>query len=90
MKDITDFFEEKKAEYLQRAERCEEQIAMFARCYKSNEMAHGTIAGYPTAIIPDEHGREQYISARIKKESLLAKVELIEQIQETYGFVHKK
>lgn len=89
MQDITDFFEEKKVEYLRRAKNCDEQISMFERCYKNNERAHGEIAGYPGAIVPDEHGREQYISARVKKEGLLAKVELIEQIQEMYGFVHK-
>ena len=89
MQDIIDYFEEKKAEYTKRAENCDEQIAMFEQSYKNNEQCHGKIAGYPNAIIPDEHGREQYISARVKKEGLLAKVELIEQIQQKYGFVHK-
>ncbi|WP_029502511.1 hypothetical protein [Lachnoclostridium phytofermentans] len=87
MKDITDFFEEQKVMYIERAEHCTEQIEMFERGYKNNEQAHGDIAGYPNAIIPDEHGREQFISARVKREGLLAKVELIEQLQELYGFV---
>lgn len=84
MQDIADFLNTRKEQYLKRAENCEEVIRSFKNCIKNNENAHGEIPGHPKAIIPDEHGREQLQSAISKQDALLAKVELIEELQEKF------
>lgn len=84
MQDITDFLNTRKAQYLKRAENCEEVIDTLKKRIKNNENAHGEIPGHPKAIIPDEHGREQLQSAISRQNALLAKVELIEELLEIY------
>ena len=84
MQGITDFLNSRKEQYLKRAENCEETIESIKRCINNNEKAHGEIAGYPKAVIPDEHGRKRLCSEISKRNALLAKVELIEELQEKY------
>lgn len=84
MQDITDFLDTRKEQYLKRAEKCEETIESIKRCINNNEKAYGEIAGYPKAVIPDEHGRKRLCSEMSKQNALLAKVELIEELQEKY------
>lgn len=84
MQDITEFLEQKKKLCEDRAERIEEQIEMFKRSFESNEKAYGEIAGYPNAIIPDEHGREQYRQVRQKQNELYAIADFIVELQEKY------
>lgn len=81
MQDIVDFLEERKTQYLKRAENCEEQIQMFERAYKNNEKYQSGNDQYY-----DMHSREQMHSVISKKNELLGKVELIEELQEKYGF----
>lgn len=82
MKDISDFLNAKKQRYIERAERLEEQKNAAKKRIANNEKAYGEIAGYPKAIIPDEHGRKHLQSIIVKQNELLAKVELIEELQE--------
>lgn len=84
MQDITDFLDSRKEQYLKRAENCGETIESIKRCINNNEKAYGEIAGYPKAVIPDEHGRKRLCSEMSKQNALLAKVELIEELQEKY------
>ena len=84
MQDITDFLDFRKEQYLKRAENCGETIESIKRCINNNEKAYGEIAGYPKAVIPDEHGRKRLCSEMSKQNALLAKVELIEELQEKY------
>ena len=83
MQDITEFLSLRKEQYLRRAENWEEKIGVIKERIKDNEDA-GEIEGHPKAIIPDENGREQLCSAISKQNALLAKVELIEELQEMY------
>ena len=84
MQGITDFLNSRKEQYLKRAENCGETIESIKRCINNNEKAYGEIAGYPKAVIPDEHGRKRLCSEMSKQNALLAKVELIEELQEKY------
>lgn len=84
MQDITDFLDSRKEQYLKRAENCGETIESIKRCINNNEKSYGEIAGYPKAVIPDEHGRKRLCSEISKRNALLAKVELIEELQEKY------
>ena len=84
MQDIEVFLCERKEQYLKRAERLEESEKEIKRMIANNEKAYGGIVGYPKAIIPDENGREQLQSVICKQNELLARVELIEEIQEMY------
>ena len=84
MQDITDFLNSRKEQYLKRAENCEETIELIKRCINNNEKAHGEIAGYPKAVIPDEHSRKRLCSEISKQNALYAKIELIEELQEMY------
>lgn len=84
MQDITEFLEQKKKQCEDRAERMEEQVKMYKRSYENNEKEHGEIAGYPNAITPDEHGREQYHQVRQKQNELYAIADFIVELQEKY------
>lgn len=84
MQDITDFLNERKEQYLERTERLEETEKLIKIMITNNEKAYGEITGYPKAIIPDENGRERLQSVISKRNELLAKVELIEELQEKY------
>lgn len=84
MQDIIDFLNARKQQYIKRAERLEEQEKAAHKAIANNEKAHGEIAGYPKAIIPDEHGRKQLQSIIVKQSELLAKAEFIEELQENY------
>lgn len=63
-----------------RAIHYEQMAKSYLKSYKLNEENNSHPAGYPDAIIPDEHGREQYLSAKLKAESLLSQVELLDTI----------
>lgn len=67
MQDIIDFLSARKQQYIERAERLEEQEKAVKKTIANNEKAYGEIAGYPKAIIPDEHGRKQLQSIIVKK-----------------------
>lgn len=84
MQDISDFLNARKQQYIERAERLEEQEKEVKKTIANNEKAYGKIAGYPKAVIPDEHGREQLQSIIVKQNELLAKAEFIEELQNIY------
>lgn len=84
MQDITDFLSKRKAQYLKRAENCEEVIESIKRCIHNNEKDYRGLAGYPRATVPDEHNRKRLHLEASKQNALLAKVEFIEELQEMY------
>lgn len=84
MQDITDFLNERKEQYIKRADRLREHENSIRNAVLNNEKAYGEIPGYSKAIIPDENGRRQLQSVISKQNELLAKVELIEELQEKY------
>ena len=49
MQNITEFLEERKRSCEERADKINEQVAMFKRGYVNNENAYGNIAGHPNA-----------------------------------------
>ena len=59
MQNITEFLEERKRSCEERADKINEQVAMFKRGYVNNENAYGNIAGHPNAKVVDEMA-EQY------------------------------
>ena len=84
MPDIIDFLRTRKEQYEERAKRREDTIEAIKKSIVNNEKAYGEIVGYPKAIIPDEHGREQLQSVISKQNELLAKAEFIEELLEMY------
>lgn len=82
IKGMVLFLQDRKEQYLKRAEWYEEKEKGIRKTILNNEKAYSKIPGHPKAIIPDEHGREQLTDAIVSRNQLLAKVELIEELQE--------
>lgn len=83
MQGMADFLDARKRLYLKKAGFCERSIREIKRCIDKNERNFWSM-GLPKAIIQDEHARERLCSEISRENAALAKVELIEELQEMF------